>query len=116
MVAFPAVTLSVEKSGTPIRPSSGVRMSVVNEVITAPKAPGYSRASCAHFVHLRTDQVLFPLAPFRTPDAVRAYRPPVLSGNYAIKTLVDIGLAPREALDQLGYRHYDRLDAMRAAR
>jgi hypothetical protein len=27
--------------------------------------------------------------------------------------LVDIGLAPREALDQLGYRHYDRLDTMR---
>jgi hypothetical protein len=27
---------------------------------------------------------------------------------------VDIGLAPPAALDQLGYRHYDRLDAIRA--
>lgn len=85
-------------------------------VITAPKVPGYSRASCAHFVHLRSDQVLFPLPPFRTREAVRAYRPPVLAGNYSIKTLVDIGLAPREALDQLGYRHYDRLEQMRALR
>jgi hypothetical protein len=38
----------------------------------------------------------------------------VLAGTYAIKTLVDIGLAPREALDKLGYRHYDRLAALRA--
>jgi isopenicillin N synthase-like dioxygenase len=83
-------------------------------VITAPKVPGYSRASLAHFVHLRTDEVLYPLAPFRTSEAIRAYRPPVLVGNYSIKTLVDIGLAPPSALDRLGYRHYDRLESMRA--
>jgi len=39
---------------------------------------------------------------------------PVLAGTYALKTLVDIGLAPPRAIDALGYRHYDRLEAMRA--
>jgi hypothetical protein len=39
--------------------------------------------------------------------------PPVLAGTYAIKTLVDIGLAPKSAIDKLGYRHYDRLEAQR---
>jgi hypothetical protein len=38
----------------------------------------------------------------------------VLAGTYGLKTLVDIGLAPQSALAKLGYRHYDRLDAMRA--
>jgi hypothetical protein len=46
---------------------------------------------------------------------VRAYSPPVLAGTYAIKTLVDIGLAPPSAIEKLGYRHYDRLAAIRAA-
>ena len=41
-------------------------------------------------------------------------RPPVLAGTYAIKTLVDIGLAPPSALDGLGYRHYARLAQARA--
>ncbi|MGZ3458089.1 MAG: isopenicillin N synthase family dioxygenase, partial [Archangium sp.] len=45
---------------------------------------------------------------------IRNYAPPVLAGTYDIKTLVDIGLAPASALDQLGYRHYDRLNRMRA--
>jgi hypothetical protein len=65
-------------------------------------------------MHVHTNTVLFPLAKFRTPDAVRNYAPPVLAGTYDIKTLVDIGLAPASALDQLGYRHYDRLNQMRA--
>jgi hypothetical protein len=54
-------------------------------------------------------QVLFPLGPFRTPETVRAYSPPVLAGTYDLKTLVDIALAPPERARQLGYRHYDRL-------
>ena len=82
-------------------------------VITAPKTPGYARLSCAHFVHLHPLETLFPLAPFRTPETVRAYAPPVLAGTYGLKTLVDIHLAPPSALDALGYRHYDRLDAQR---
>ena len=85
-------------------------------VITAPGVPGWSRQSAAHFMHVHTSTVLFPLKALRTPEAVRAYAPPVLAGTYDIKTLVDIGLAPASALDQLGYRHYDRLDAQRAQR
>jgi isopenicillin N synthase-like dioxygenase len=85
-------------------------------VITAPGVPGWSRQSSAHFMHVHTSTVLFPLPALRTPEAVRAYAPPVLAGTYDIKTLVDIGLAPKSALDQLGYRHYDRLDAQRAQR
>ena len=82
-------------------------------VIKAPSSPGYARASMAHFIHLHAHQTLSPMPPFRTAETLRAYSPPVLAGTYGTKTLVDIGLAPREALDQLGYRHYDRLDAMR---
>lgn len=82
-------------------------------VVTAPKTPGFSRLSCAHFVHLHPLRTLFPLAPFRTPETVRAYAPPVLAGTYDLKTLVDIHLAPPSALDALGYRHYDRLDTQR---
>jgi isopenicillin N synthase-like dioxygenase len=83
-------------------------------VVTAPGTPGYSRMSSAHFMHLHSNAVLYPFAPFRTDEAVRDYSPPVLAGTYSIKTLVDIGLAPREALDRLGYRQYDRLGSLRA--
>jgi isopenicillin N synthase-like dioxygenase len=83
-------------------------------VITAPKTAGYSRLSAAHFLHLGSHQVLFPLPTFRTERAIRDYSPPVLVGTYAIKTLVDIKLAPPAALDHLGYRHYDRLSSLRA--
>ncbi len=42
----PEVTIdSVEKSGTPIKPSSGVRMSATNDVITAPKAAPMTTAT-----------------------------------------------------------------------
>lgn len=83
-------------------------------VVTAPSTPGWSRLSAAHFVHLHAGALLFPLEPFRTPATIAAYRPPVLAGTYGLKTLVDIGLAPKTALDALGYRHYDRLaDARR---
>jgi isopenicillin N synthase-like dioxygenase len=85
-------------------------------VITAPGVAGWSRQSSAHFMHVHTSTVLFPLPAFRTREAVGAYAPPVLAGTYDLKTLVDIGLAPASALDQLGYRHYDRLDQQRATR
>ncbi|QQR41393.1 isopenicillin N synthase family oxygenase [Myxococcus xanthus] len=83
-------------------------------VITAPGVPGWQRQSAAHFMHVHTNTVLFPLEKFRSADAVRNYAPPVLAGTYDIKTLVDIGLAPASALDKLGYRHYDRLNRQRA--
>ena len=82
-------------------------------VITAPNAARWTRLSAAHFIHVQGNATLYPLEPFRTPEAVRACRPPVLAGTYSLKTLVDIGLAPKSALDKLGYRHYDRLDEMR---
>lgn len=82
-------------------------------VITAPTTPGFSRTSMAHFIHVHSLQPLFPLPAFRTPETRSSYGPPVLAGTYSLKTLVDIGLAPREALDKLGYRHYGRLDAIR---
>lgn len=83
-------------------------------VITAPSTPGYTRLSAAHFVHLHSDQILFPLRAFRTERAIVDYSPPVLAGTYALKTLVDIKLAPPEAVDRLGYRHYDRLTTLRS--
>lgn len=84
-------------------------------VVTTPGTAGWSRMSAAHFIHLQSNQVLFPLEPFRTKEASRDYSPPVLAGTYAIKTLVDIGLAPKSALDRLGYRQYDRLGSIRAS-
>lgn len=82
-------------------------------VIRAPLTPGYTRVALAHFVHVHAHQVLYPLEPFRSPETLAAYSPPVLAGTYGTKTLVDIGLAPAAALDKLGYRHYDRLASMR---
>lgn len=83
-------------------------------VITAPKTPGYTRVSAAHFLHLHPHQMVFPFQKFRTAETLSAYSPPVLAGTYSIKTLVDIGLAPASAIDKLGYRHYGRLASIRA--
>lgn len=83
-------------------------------VIKAPKSIGFSRVSMAHFIHLHSHQMLFPLEQFRDEETVRAYSPPVLAGTYGVKTLVDIGLAPPDAMTQLGYRHYARLGDIRA--
>ena len=83
-------------------------------VIKPPSTPGYSRTSMAHFVHVHAQQRLQPLEPVMTPESIAAYRPPVMAGTYAIKTLVDIALAPQTTLDQFGYRHYNRLAAIRA--
>jgi isopenicillin N synthase-like dioxygenase len=84
-------------------------------VVTPPGVAGISRMSSAHFVHLHSNEVVFPLPAFRTTASVSAYGPPVLAGTYSMKTLVDIGLAPPNALDRLGYRHYDRLGTIRAS-
>ncbi len=83
-------------------------------VVHAPRTPGYSRTSVAHFIHLHSGQELFPLEPFRSEESVSLYRPPRLAGTYSLKTLVDIGLAPPEALNALGYPAYDRLASARA--
>lgn len=83
-------------------------------VVTAPLEPGWSRFSAAHFIHVHPEKVLFPLERFQTDEAVEGYRPPVLAGSYAVKTLVDIGLAPPSALESFGYRHYRRLASIRA--
>jgi isopenicillin N synthase-like dioxygenase len=83
-------------------------------VITAPGVPGWSRLSSAHFIHTGCDEVLYPLPQFlKKQGANIAYGPPVLAGTYALKTLADIGLAPASVVDRLGYRHYDRLDALK---
>lgn len=102
----------VAQVGQQLEVLSGGRFLATPHVITAPDEPGWSRASFAHFVHLNGMEPVVPLSQFADADVI--YAPPVLAGTYAIKTLVDIGLAPRSALDQLGYRHYDRLAGIRS--
>ena len=94
---------------------TGGRLLATPHEILPPHEAGVHRSSMAHFIHSHPHQVLTPLGPFRTQEAIRAYSPPVLAGNYSLKTLVDIGLAPREELNKLGYRHYRRLEEQRAA-
>lgn len=105
----------VAQVGQQLEILTGGSLLATPHVITAPKTPGYSRLSCAHFVHLHPYRTLFPMEAFRTAETVEAYSPPVLAGTYDLKTLVDIHLAPPSALDLLGYRHYDRLAAQRSA-
>lgn len=83
-------------------------------VVKAPARGGTTRTSVAHFLHVHPLKPLRPLPRLRTPEADDAYRPPVLAGTYGIKTLVDIALAPADALERFGYRHYGRLGAIRA--
>ncbi len=104
----------VAQVGQQLEILTGGRFLATPHEITAPGVPGWSRLSSAHFVHLGANELLFPLDELRTPESTRAYAPPVLAGTYDIKTLVDIGLAPKTALEKLGYRHYDRLDAIKA--
>ena len=92
---------------------TGGRLLATPHEVTAPKTPGWSRFSAAHFIHLHPRAVLSPLPAFRTREAVRAYSPPTLAGTYSQKTLIDIGLAPASSIDSLGYRHYDRLAEQR---
>ncbi len=83
-------------------------------VIKAPASVEYSRVSMAHFIHLHSHEILFPMPTCQTDESIQAYSPPVLAGTYGTKTMVDIGLAPSHAIEQLGYRQYDRLGSMRA--
>ena len=102
----------VAQVGQQLEVLSGGRFLATPHVITAPTETGWTRASFAHFVHLNGRERVEPLPECRAA-AGDAYAPPVLAGNYAMKTLVDIGLAPRDSLDRLGYRHYDRLARQR---
>ncbi len=102
----------VAQVGQQLEVLTGGRFLATPHRISAPEEAGWTRCSFAHFVHLQGMQPVAPLEPFADADA--AYSPPALAGTYAMKTLVDIGLAPRSALEQLGYRHYDRLAAIRA--
>lgn len=104
----------VAQVGQELEILTGGQFLATPHVIKAPSTPGYSRVSMAHFIHLHAHQVLSPLPKFRTDEALRAYSPPVLAGTYGMKTLVDIGLAPTDVLNHLGYRHYDRLNTIRA--
>ena len=88
---------------------TGGQLLATPHVVTAPYVAGVTRCSCAHFVHLHAHQLVRPLPAFATPEAVVSYGPPVLAGTYGLKTLVDIGLAPSDAIESLGYRHYKRL-------
>jgi isopenicillin N synthase-like dioxygenase len=102
----------VAQVGQQLEVLSGGRFLATPHVITAPSQPGWVRTSLAHFVHLNGRERVEPLPECRA-DAGDAYAPPVLAGNYAMKTLVDIGLAPEETLQRLGYRHYARLAGQR---
>ncbi len=104
----------VSQVGQQLEILTGGAFQATPHVIKAPASPGYTRASVAHFLHVHAERVLAPIGPFRTPELLETWRPPVLAGTYGVKTLVDIGLAPPSALDRLGYRAYDRLAAIRA--
>ncbi len=104
----------VAQVGQQLEILTGGEVLATPHVITAPKTPGYTRVSAAHFLHLHPHQMVFPFQKFRSEETLRAYSPPVLAGTYSIKTLVDIGLAPASAIDKLGYRHYGRLASIRA--
>ncbi len=106
----------VAQIGQQLEILTGGELVATPHVITAPGVPGWTRDSAAHFMHANANSILYPLPKFRTSDAVRrSYGPPVLAGTYAIKTLADIGLAPKTVIEKLGYRHYDRLEAQRRA-
>lgn len=103
----------VAQIGQQLEILTGGRFVATPHVITAPGVAGWARDSAAHFVHANPNRILYPLKPFLGADERKNYGPPVLAGTYALKTLVDIGLAPKSTIDKLGYRHYDRLEAQR---
>ncbi|TNE87157.1 MAG: isopenicillin N synthase family oxygenase [Deltaproteobacteria bacterium] len=102
----------VAQVGQQLEVLTGGRFLATPHVIHAPGATGWTRTSFAHFVHLHGMVPVVPLEPFA--DADEDYAPPVLAGTYGLKTLIDIGLAPKSNLDRLGYRHYGRLADIRA--
>ncbi|MCA9573690.1 MAG: isopenicillin N synthase family oxygenase, partial [Myxococcales bacterium] len=99
----------VAQVGQQLEILTGGRLLATPHEILPPKAVGWTRCSFAHFIHVHAHQILRPLAPFADAATVQAYRPSVLAGTYGTKTLVDINLAPPDALQGLGYRHYKRL-------
>ncbi len=99
----------VAQVGQQLEILTGGRLLATPHEILPPKAPGWTRCSFAHFIHMHAHQRIAPLAPFADAETVAAYRPSVLAGTYGTKTLVDINLAPASALQALGYRHYKRL-------
>ena len=104
----------VAQVGQQLEVLTGGEFLATPHVIEAPDVTDWSRVSMAHFVHAEATQQIFPLEEFQTPETVEGYGPPVLGGTYNVKTLVDIGLAPEEAIDRLGYTQYARLDDIRA--
>jgi isopenicillin N synthase-like dioxygenase len=106
----------VSQVGQQLEILSGGRFRATPHVIRAPATPGWSRSAFAHFVHVHPMRVLTPVAACATPAAVRAYHPPALAGLWALKTLVDIGLAPPEALGWLGTALDARLGEIRGGR
>jgi isopenicillin N synthase-like dioxygenase len=94
----------VAQVGQQLEILTGGALVATPHVITPPRVAGWTRVAGAHFLHLHAHQMLRPLPSHRSEEAVKAYAPPVLAGTYALKTLVDIGLAPPEALEGLGYR------------
>lgn len=96
----------VAQVGQQLEILTGGELLATPHTIAAPEVPGDPRVSGAHLLHLHCHQVVFPLELFRTDETIRVYSPPVLAGTYVTKTLVDLGLAPSSALDELGYRHY----------
>lgn len=103
----------VSQVGQQLEILSGGRFRATPHVIRAPSTPGWSRSAFAHFVHVHPMRVLTPVAACATPEALRAYHPPALAGLWALKTLVDIGLAPRDALGWLGTALDTRLGELR---
>lgn len=101
----------VSQVGQELELLTGGRFRATPHVIRAPGTPGWSRSAVAHFVHAHPMRTLTPLAPFATPEAVRTWHPPTLAGLWTVKTLVDIGLAPPEALGWLGRAVDGRLTA-----
>lgn len=99
----------VAQVGQQLEILTGGRYQATPHVITPPKQPAYTRTALAHFIHLHSERRLFPHEKFLSEETILAYGPPVLAGTYGLKTLVDIGLAPKDALNKLGYHHYDRL-------
>ncbi len=105
----------IAQVGQQLEVLTGGKFLATPHVVEAPDATGYSRVSMAHFVHMNARETVFPLESFCTDEAAARYGPPVKAGTYNRKTLVDIGLAPDESLDRLGYTQYSRLDSMREA-
>ena len=104
----------VAQVGQQLEILTGGTFQATPHIVRPPKTAGYSRTAVAHFVHAHSHQTLFPMTPFRTPEALSAYSPPVLAGTYSTKTLVDIGLAPPDTMNVFGFHHYERLEQQRS--